>query len=744
MPLVTDTNQIVTDFPLATVEVKDTLDDAVWTPVPFLFVDKLTLAVNAYDEAELTRYIGDMVQPGAALPVFLDWLPVDLVGKFVRITISQDTQYDEDNTPLDDIVWVGYVVGNAKQRSAVKQPENPFADKKLQGRQQVLTAVGLEYFLDRVQIQSAYVYKELPESPAPDDLNYSQIQRVIPFNGGQGVSLDADTRTRANRSAATNAEGAYTFVPANETGELWTLGNVIYYLMTYFTTRDSNGNPSPTTYSLDNIDVLAATLDGIAPTFNPEGMTPFQVLNKLVSPQRGFVWWLEFTESPTEGHSATIRVETITASAITLPSLGTIPANRDQQTVDFDQQRDVDDVIVAKVGSRHYHQVIARGARMTSTCTLGNVDDDNIPELVHDWTIDIESLYQLAAAETDGYGDLDESEQAKRNDAFRQSERLSRAFSYFRLSTAWDGKTSDGTEAERNWAFPALAEDGSFEAGQEFSVNGLRILNHTRLKRGWNYANASAVEDTTPEGTEADYMATFAILLVATADGDAADKYQFVEKIHAPDFGGALPVSDEINVGYTLHPQQTCPGIILNASGVQHACALNHWEGASSTETEPQLDYETLRVTCTMEADSYCEAKYPDDIDLPANVPLQKLLLYVGDEYRLDYLAANTVVDLDNGEPVLTNGGVLRDDRKRLADVARVAYEWYQQDRQPITVKFQQIRNVWRLGMFITAIGSGTTQENVNTVVSIIEYDCEKGLTTIKTHDAALDIAKVA
>lgn len=728
--IVTDHGQLVTQFRAATVELKDNYSDAEWLPASFVYCDRLTLAVNAYDEAELSRELGEIANFGTDF--YAPYSPLSLIGKFVRITVHPDESTDDE-----DLVWIGYIVGTAKQRSAVKGDGMAQA---LTGKKQVVRAVGLEYFLDRVQIDASIVF------------DTTRILRSMPFNGGRGVSLDPDTRTRANRCDEANADGVLVFAGPGQPGELWTLTNIIAYLLYYFTPRNNAGDPSPDIFTLSADDIIAGVCDGIAPTLDPEGMTVYQVLNKLLSPQRGLVWWLDGTQ---------VRVESLATEVISLPSGGTLPANRDQQTLDFDKQRDVDDVALAEAGSRIYHQVIVRGARMTSTATLGNISTEELYyELTKDWSQESEQEYYDAAAATDGYDALSEAQKKKRNDAFRKAERLYRVFGAFRLYTGsenpaevWDGKSGDGSDAERNWTFPVLSENGSIVDTLEYSIEGLRFLNLTRLKRGWSYEDTANIEETQPTGSEAEYMPTFAILQVAaeTEIEDPEDpaypgtfpaKYQFVEKMSEHDFGnGGELVSPTINVSYDLHMQQTVPGVLLIAQGMQHAASLNVWdEGAEPTGTEPQVDYDTLRVTTTIEADTYCEAKYPADVDLPADVAIQKLTLYVGDQYRLDFLAENTVVDLENGEPVLTNGGVLRDDRERLQDIARVAYEWYQQDRLPLTVNFRHVRNLFRLGMMITTIGSSATQETVNSVVSMIAYDLTNGTTQIKTNDENLDL----
>lgn len=723
--IITETGLTVSEFQRPTVRTKSKIEDPNedWAQAPHLYCDKLMLAANAYDEAFLSFDLGDLIQPGTAF--FDEYSPLDLLGKYVRI------EFEYDN-PDHNITWYGFIVGTANRRAAVKG-DAP-ADNKLTGSKQVLSAVGLEYFLDRTQIDAAVVFPE------------KHILRTIPFNGGRGVALDADSRTRANRSDAVNADGVYAFVPADQEGELWTNTQIVQYLLKYFTPLNKADEPAPVPFELDAADVTAAMLDGMALTLNPEGSTVFQVLNKLLSPQRGFIWWLEFDDGDfVTPAKARIRVESIATTAISLPSGGSVPANRNQKTVDFDRDRDVEDVNIAEHGSRIYHQIIVRGARQTCTGTLGNVNSESIDELVSGWAVtptDMEAGYLHAAADTTGYGDLSEADQKERNDAFRQAEEFYQVFSYINISPEWDGKSGDGADGMRDWMFAELSDTGSIVEAQVFEVSGLRILNHTRLKRGWDYTDGENPVQTTKAGIEADYMPMFAIIQVSSASEH--DKYQFVEKLGDSNFKEGTPVSDTINVSYHLHSQQNAPGFILNAAGAQHACALNHWTSAEPTKVEPQVDYETLRVTCTLESDRYCEGLYPNNGDLPADVPLQKLLLYVGDEYRLDFLANNTVVDLDNGEPVLSDGGVLRDDRKRLRDIAIATFEWYKVDRRPITVTFNRISNVWDLGMLITTIGEGSTLVNVNTVVSIITYDCTNGRTTIQTHDAALDLGRLA
>ncbi len=163
-------------------------------------------------------------------------------------------------------------------------------------------------------------------------------------------------------------------------------------------------------------------------------------------------------------------------------------------------------------------------------------------------------------------------------------------------------------------------------------------------------------------------------------------------------------------------------------------------EGTEPSGATPEVSYASLRATVCAEADFYATGQYAVD-PLPTGVPIEELIIDMGDDYRLDFLAQSTIVDLKNGIPILANDpGILRDDRATLRDVARIAFEWYREDRQQLTVVFRQQRNLLQLGQLITTIGTSATQSTINTVISVITYKFDKsGTTTIETMDDTLD-----
>jgi hypothetical protein len=271
-------------------------------------------------------------------------------------------------------------------------------------------------------------------------------------------------------------------------------------------------------------------------------------------------------------------------------------------------------------------------------------------------------------------------------------------------------------------------------------------LNKTRLKLGTNYADPSNPVSNTPDGSLEEFLKPFALLKVQKypplGESQNPDRWQYCEKMDEVKFHAGTAVGPNIHTSYTLTMQAHVPGIILNAQGMQHALSLNHWDTSlpEPSKVKPEVSYDNLRATVCAEADYYATGK-AEIATLPTGVPIEELIIDLGDDYRLDFLAKNTIVDCKNGIPVLAGeAAVLRDDRKTLNDVAKVALEWYREDRQQLTVEFRQLRNLFGLGQLVTAIGQTATQSAINTVISVITYDFKAGTTTVMTMDDTLDI----
>jgi len=720
--LVTDPGNGFQDFPAQVVEVVDYFDaPGGFVVVPHLYCDKLTRAVNAIDTAELTYEIGEgVIQPADFPKAYRDYQPLNLKGKFVRVTI-----FSQPN-----IVWIGYVVNDEVLRHGVQGD----GTNKLAGKQQVFDAVGLEWFLDRKQITSAVVREK------PGDDASVRIERALVFNGGPMGALDSHSALRANRSEDTNEDGKFDFAQNLEQAELWSAVDILDHLMQYQLPQTSAGNNAPCDFLVHVADL--PLLSGFYPSVDAENRTVFDVLNDVVRPQRGLVWWTEFSE--TGGTHVDIRIASLAGSPISLPGGGTLPANGNQQSLDFDGEVDVELVRLRQLGFRDYHQMIARGARMTATMTVGMPDDT----FALDWSQaganeqGSEAKYKQGGSTETGYAVLSDDDKKKFNDAVRLAHEFHRVYQAYRIPANWDGKTGDGATATKAPAFARLTSTGSVTETLPVQPQGVRLLNRLRLKRGWDYSNPADPKPSSPAASIAQLSPPFVFVKVTTGSSSEV-RYQCVDKLTHPKFGSGLPVSPDIGTTFNVMMQESVPGILLDAhNGMPHALALGHWSGAAAGEQEPEVDYETLRATVCAEADHYCEGKYPADVDLPENKPLNVLEIYAGENFRLDFLAGNTVVALKRGVPQTCGAGgtVLRDDRKYLEDLARMAFEWYQLDRHSLSVLFRQVRPLFELGMLITVIGEGSTLKNINTIVSTIVYDLKAGTLEVSTDDDTLDV----
>lgn len=729
----TDPGTIYDAPTLVPVEVIPYLSDpGGWQTQPHLYATQLTIVTNGISRAVLRYELGDVLQAGE--DEFAQCDSLSLAGQLVRITVPQED-------PIADVEWIGYLLDPRLEREGVQDVEGV---NKLRSRAQEFMAVGLEYFLGRRQIDSATVHV----TGSPD---YVRIRRPLVFNGGPSTTLNASTAQRGNRHPDLGVDVVYHFAANPSDAEEWSADEVIDNLLKYHTPVDSTDSASPTTFWLDN--AAAAILSDLFLRVETDKRTVLDVLNEICSPRRGLVWWAK-TNWVAGVHDCTIHVATAATAAITLPSGGTFPANADQQTVDFDEQPHVvGPPALKRKTERWYHRVVARGARMTTTCTIGCPDGTQ----VIDWTDDELNGY-LDGASTDttplpAYSELTDEEKAKRNDAYRRADVFRRVFAAFRIPADWDGKTADGAYHEpdiRSWAIPDVLPGGSVVGGLPIAVEGIRLLNRLRIKGGWDYsddvANPTSIS---PSASLAEHAAPFAFVPVKT-DGspwndDPPAKWQFVDQLADCEHERGSYVG-ELTTNFTVSMQESVPGIFVRAGGdAQLALALNHTQSGfrllsdAPSATEPQVDYDFLRATVCIETDAFAEAVY-EPAALPENTPIEELIIELGDDYRLDYMPAGTVFDIVEGLPqTAVYGGILRDDRLRLQDVARIAYEWYRLDRQSLTVSFKDVRNVFDLGMMITTLGSGSTQETLNTVVSRIDYDLRTMRMTVATTDDELE-----
>lgn len=698
------------------VQVRDALDAGSWSTVNYLECTGFTRKVGkgGHDTAQLAYRYGINVKQTGAVGL-ADYAPLAIGEKFVRINVGGGAFF-----------WYGWI----KKVTTSRGGEKLSGTLKVAAGEQVFECVGLSWFLDRIQVDGAYHYPN------------SMIKRAIPFNGGPGGQIDPDYDHRGNRATNDYDDGGtdrpvFDDVTNSAAGgsQEWSIEAVIDYLLHWYQPVDDSSDPYPCEFELDTDARNLLSSADLRPVLRSDRQTVFACLNSLIQPARGLVWWPEYDSGE---NKVLVKVQSVHVSSYSLPGGGTMLANNNQQSWNFAGDVLVGSPKIVRDYGHQYNTIRVRGARRTATFTASKAS----ATLVNDFLTgggQEEPLYRAAADSSTGYGALEEREKAKRNDLARRNAKFRNVYNSFRIATAWDGKSSDGSSSgDKEYACPTLNSSEVITGSEPLRLASLRLLNHTQLKVGYDYAAdpSSPTQETDFDRTS--FRPPFGVLPV---DGGKT-KWQYVDQLHDASFETGSGDMDRLTA-YHLVMHQQGPGFwIKPANGVNHTIAKNHFSSpgnAEPTQYQPELDYDDLRVTLCAEWDAYAEAVYPEG--LPVN-PLEELVVDAGPMFRFDWLAENTVLDVVDGDLVLAAaGGPLRDDRVALKQLALITHRWYQDERAQLEATIRQFSTAFELGQMVTSIGSGTTEETVNTVVTSIKWDLAKRQsTTVSTSMIELDV----
>ena len=676
-----------------TVSTKATWADP-WTAQPNLICQQLKRAVMpTIDTAQLFWRVGRVLQPGTS--VFADFDPLALVGSYVRIEI-----------PSLSVEWIGYVANEGNNRAADRDEAG---SRVISLQDQQFTAVGLEWFLDRSQMDSSVFYKSATEQ--------DRIQRPVGYNTGLGDGRSISYEDRGNKDTRLS-DNLPVFAQDPDHSEPWNALQAVENLLAYHAPKNQAGDPSPIEFS--TIAVSPAYLEWYFPTVRTENRTVLDVLNQIIDRRRGLVWWFEYNTLADEMH---LQVSSSLASSILLPGGETIPAAAATTPYNFDQDIAVNSATVRGDGSQRYDRVRVRGARRRSVMTV-SISDNNLEP---NWQVAAETAYKTA-----------EGTDADKNDRFRRANQFDRVYQAFRIPSTWDGKVGDGQGGTKDFASPLLPPGStSVIDGEPFNLHGMRLLRTMPLKAGFSYASAISPTSNLPANTKPEFLQPFCLAKHDT-------KFVFLDRA-ASHIDEDTSASAKLKYSYGLRPLAGEPGFeIKPGGGLPHALAVNHFDTGTpgASNVTPELDYEDLLFTVCAEWDSYCEGNWPTA--LPTAEPVQQLLISLpGNRYRLDWLAKNTVYDInDQGVPLTVgDGGPVQDDRRILEDLARLAYDWYQQPRASLGIDFKNVQQPVALGTLITTIGTpgDPTEQTINATLSQITIQPEVGQSSLSAGFAELD-----
>lgn len=681
--------------PIYYVSTKANWGDA-WALHPHMICTKLAMAaMPTIDSASLSWRSGEMQQLDSNTNVTVNAL--DLVGSYVRIEAAEL-----------NIDWVGYIVTEGDSRHA---DHDVGGERKTFWRDQAFTAVGIEWFLTRVQVSSTAYYDN------GGDPEY--VQRPVGFNTGFGDGRSTAIAARGNKDTRDDL-----FAKDPDHAEDWDALQVVDHLLKHHGPVDQGGDFAPLEFATHDSEA-DDYLKWYKPVVRTEGRTVFDLLNQVIDHQRGLVWWIELDQAvPLANQQFDIKISSSLAASISIPGGGTIPAAVTSLPYNFDQDIHVNQSSTNQDESQRYDRIKYRGARRTTTMT-NSVADGNTEK---SWKAEVETDYKAA-----------EGVNADKNDRYRRANKFQRVYQAFRIPASWDGKAGDGQGSEKKFVSPLLPPGStSIIDGEPFNIHGMRLLRTMPIKAGFDYDDATNPVSNLPENTKPENLQPFAL-----AKHDS--KFVFLDR-SAGHIDETESESKQLKTSAVLTPSPTEPGFTLRVgSNLPHALAKGHFDtgepAGTASKVTPEIDYEDMLFTICCEWDSYCEGSWPTAV--PSAVPVQELVVYVGDRYRLDWLAKHTVYDIDNqGVPqTVTTGGPLQDDRRILEDLARLAFNWYQQPRSTLDISFSNLQQPIELGTLITTIGTpgDPTEQTINATVTQIVHDLENGKTTMTAGYAELD-----
>lgn len=615
-----------------------------WTYAPWL--EPLVCTKRAMPGGSSARFrwrYGRHMDPRVGAWAVYD--PVDLDGWWVQVVL-----HDQWSSV---VMWTGIVVMHSDQMDGG-------AWDGIERGSLEFDAFGPEYLLRQYRAWGAWTEGGV------------YIDRTPPVNRRTTRGLHVE----GNMSAGLSALGTWTF---STQGAEWTHYKFLHYVMHLFQ------NDGITWYFAGD----AWVLDQMRSSFEYEGLTVLELLDRLIGGSNGLGWGVRYHESGACVIDVWSQVEyPLSTGTFTLPAntRQTVLWDTDpllQPRVMFSSDTRYDQIIVGgepiKVMSSH---VLAADAGRT----LGYGGN-----LVPGWTPAQQALYKAA--------DDDERREAK----------------YDAVYTTWV------LPPDYDWAGLncLVGADGSV------------VSSEVALPRNWNEGHRfERYLPVTQVGADGEAEWRPASVFVHTQE----DGWHEIQNL----VGIEDPVDDFPAVGVRLLDQR--PGVYLKSRIANHHIALGMFEG--DTDYNPVINPIGSVVTVFHSLDQRIAVRAA----LPTGYGpgAKPLVLYIPDaEFWWAYGAP--IIDTVGGElQGYTGPQIIRDDRARLYVALSLAMAMYGRPRRPIEAYYGTLVPGFELGTLILGVSNGLRWRDSGTTVTEIEWDCEGMQMRLRTGGLEMDITRLA
>jgi hypothetical protein len=690
---------------------------APWVLEPYLWPLRVNWTTNqSIDTAELgTWRYGRGIRNDAAV-----WALIQrLTGKprwYVKIEIDTHTVNEDTSSGSGSgsapLTWYGWIEVDADQLQGVREDPNAVT---FESGQQTFTAYGLESVLLQ---QRMYHHAWRPDVGG----GYNLTDTAPDFNAdGHGNREDSKSLNSYLFSAR-----------VHDDHETWSTRDIVEYMLYEGVPKNKN-DVQMVPFSLEDPDGLLPDTD--APVVTQEGRRSLEVINELCSPSRLLGYRLEV-----EAGTDTVLLRPFTYTSTDIVSLErTVPENPTQLILQFERAPDVQ-ASLQTTSLAAVDQVIARGARRRSVCSL-SITDGN---LVEAWDADLQTEYDQGASNNPDYPAAGEIDDRQRQDAeVRTLDRFRNVYSRLEIVHDWDGLAGDGFSGAADApVFPVEAEAGSGSGSGSgdvtpylFNPRLLEILPNLALLDGYEYDDPQTpgVFDNGP-WVELPPAAFAPLPESEGGNGSAGSSSgsgggrRWVDLAQNAAAAHVENTQDEQartwSVGLTIPANDRA--VELRVRGApQHALAYETFVPLAHEQELQwgQYDYHETVVLVTLLDQRWIEERFPSDESLPGTLDvIRRHFLDLGDGYRLDYVVPDTFVAIDEvtGEPVISEGGYIRDDRDKLFSIAFAAYTYLSVERKALTIRMHRLIGEIRIGDYVLSVGDDFPIP-INSVVTSIE-----------------------
>jgi hypothetical protein len=562
---------------------------------------------------------------------------------------------------------------------------------------QHISAVGLEKLLDDTPVRSSLYYHEV-------DKKVYQVDHVIPFNKPLG-----DAKVGANRAEHRVDRAAVFTGKVAEKDKTWTTYEILLYLVELLGMRDSQSIQRIKCYlHPDTLELLKSIND--QPVFDAANKSLRTCLNELLPPQRMLSWNLI-----PSGSMLAVRVYSLAGRTVDLPT-GILKPNLNMVDVINTSDRSGSSSVITSHLER-VERVRCRGARATTTGTFSKQTNT----IEAGWTQTLGEEFNAGASGEAGYSAANDEEKKRMNDLVRSSEEYRNVFTRYRIPDNFTG-TIDGENIVQNpyniYKFKLcpseliieqslpMVSSATYAAGQ---ADGLPVINETRVGKGPHEKLPPQCYLQKPD--ESGYVLSSKMSQLRQHTDGKEEKYDFTATVMIPDNDRAVHMQIDGAEQYAIASDYSGTGFYFDPLPVEEKFlgTLADWK-------------EAYFVLC-IRLDYFCEGVWPDN--QPNNrETVREMLLNVGDQYRLDWVAANTVTGLSHSGDLLELGtaGWLKDDRKKLTARAKLAYSWYGETRRAIQISSAKFHSGLRAGYLVRQYTSQGSPITINSIITAVEY----------------------